>query len=43
LPTHDAEDNLISKSQLKKLQKIYDAQKKKYDEYMKEAGDAAEA
>ncbi|GAB1604321.1 cysteine--tRNA ligase, cytoplasmic [Argonauta hians] len=34
LPTHDAEGKELTKSALKKLQKLYDAQKKKYDAYM---------
>lgn len=34
IPTHDAEGNEISKGQLKKLQKLYQTQQKKYEEYM---------
>lgn len=34
IPTHDAEGNEISKGQLKKLQKLYQAQQKKYEEYL---------
>jgi len=35
LPTHDAKGEEIPKAQLKKLQKLYDAQEKKYSAYMK--------
>lgn len=34
LPTHDAEGKEISKGQLKKLQKLQQAQEKKYQEYL---------
>lgn len=34
LPTHDVEGKELTKSAMKKLQKLYDAQKKKYDAYM---------
>ncbi|KAK2579821.1 hypothetical protein KPH14_007507 [Odynerus spinipes] len=34
LPTHDAEGKEISKGQLKKLQKLQQAQEKKYNEYL---------
>lgn len=34
LPTHDATGKELSKSQLKKLVKLYEAQEKKYKEYM---------
>ncbi|XP_067928508.1 cysteine--tRNA ligase, cytoplasmic-like isoform X2 [Watersipora subatra] len=34
-PTHTADGAELSKSQVKKLQKIYDAQAKKYEEHMK--------
>jgi len=35
LPTHDASGEEVAKAKLKKLQKLYDSQKKKYDEYLK--------
>lgn len=35
MPTHDASGKELSKSQVKKLQKLYDAQEKKYNEYLK--------
>ena len=35
MPTHDATGKELSKSQLKKLQKLYDAQEKKYNDYLK--------
>ena len=35
MPTHDAKGEEIAKSQLKKLQKVYQAQEKKYNEYIK--------
>lgn len=35
LPTHDASGQELSKSQIKKLTKLYDAQAKKFDDYMK--------
>merc|ERR1719309_1632778 len=35
LPTHDAKGEEIPKAQLKKLQKLYDAQEKKYLAYLK--------
>jgi len=35
VPTHDAKGEEIPKSQLKKLQKLYDAQEKKYTAYLK--------
>lgn len=34
LPTHDAEGKEISKGQMKKLQKLQQAQEKKYQEYL---------
>lgn len=34
LPTHDAEGKEISKSLFKKLQKLQQAQEKKYNEYL---------
>lgn len=34
LPTHDAEGKEISKGLLKKLQKLQQAQEKKYNEYL---------
>ncbi|XP_074660853.1 cysteine--tRNA ligase, cytoplasmic-like isoform X2 [Tubulanus polymorphus] len=34
IPTHDNEGKPIAKAQLKKLKKLYDAQEKKYNEYM---------
>merc|ERR1712111_168641 len=33
MPTHDAKGEELPKSQLKKLQKVYAAQEKKYNEY----------
>jgi len=36
LPTHDADGKELSKSQLKKLQKLYDAQAKLHNEFLKE-------
>ena len=38
MPTHDAEGNELKKSQLKKLTKLYEAQEKKYNEYLKSQG-----
>ena len=35
LPTHDATGNELSKSALKKLAKQYEAQEKRYNEYLK--------
>lgn len=35
MPTHDAEGNELTKSALKKLTKLYDAQDKKYQEFLK--------
>ena len=35
MPTHDAEGNELTKSALKKLTKLYEAQEKKYKEYLK--------
>jgi len=35
LPTHDAAGNELSKSSLKKLAKQYEAQEKRYNEYLK--------
>ena len=35
MPTHDAKGEELNKSQLKKLQKLYDAQEKKYNAYLK--------
>lgn len=37
MPTHAADGTEISKSQLKKLQKQYDAQAKKYQDFLKDA------
>ena len=37
MPTHSAEGEELPKAQLKKLQKIYQAQEKKYDDFMKSA------
>ena len=34
MPTHDAKGEEISKAQQKKLQKLYQAQEKKYNDYM---------
>ena len=41
MPTHDASGKELSKSQLKKLQKLYDTQEKKYKDYL--SGKAAGA
>lgn len=38
LPTHDTEGNLLPKSQVKKLEKLYQQQKKKYEDYLKTSG-----
>ncbi|KAK2157413.1 hypothetical protein LSH36_192g03015 [Paralvinella palmiformis] len=38
IPTHDAEGKDLTKSQLKKLRKLYEAQEKKYSEYLKSQG-----
>nr|KAG5702360.1 hypothetical protein BaRGS_002142 [Batillaria attramentaria] len=35
MPTHDAEGNELTKSALKKLTKMYEAQEKKYKDYLK--------
>ena len=35
MPTHDAKGEEIAKAQLKKLQKLYTAQEKKYNDYLK--------
>jgi cysteinyl-tRNA synthetase len=35
MPTHDAKGEEISKAQLKKLQKLFQAQEKRYNDYMK--------
>lgn len=35
VPTHDQEGKELTKSQLKKLNKQYDVQEKKYNEYLK--------
>ena len=35
IPTHDAKGEEIPKAQMKKLQKRYDAQEKKYKSYLK--------
>jgi len=35
MPTHDATGNELSKSALKKLVKQYEAQEKRYSEYLK--------
>lgn len=40
MPTHTADGTEISKSQLKKLQKQYDAQARRYNDYLKESGAA---
>lgn len=34
IPTHDAEGSELSKGQIKKLQKLWQAQEKKYSEYL---------
>jgi len=40
LPTHDNLGNPITKSQLKKLEKMYAQQKKMYEDYLKSSGQA---
>ena len=35
MPTHDTTGKELSKSQVKKLAKQYEAQKKKYEDYLK--------
>lgn len=40
MPTHDATGKEISKSQLKKLQKMYDAQAKRHEAYLANNGKA---
>lgn len=35
IPTHTVEGTEIPKAQLKKLQKVYQAQEKKYNEFVK--------
>ena len=35
MPTHDVKGEELPKSQLKKLQKLYAAQEKKYNDYLK--------
>jgi len=35
MPTHDTAGNELSKSSLKKLAKQYEAQEKRYNEYLK--------
>lgn len=35
MPTHDQTGKELTKSQLKKLTKMYEAQEKKYNEYLK--------
>ena len=35
MPTHDASGEEIAKAQVKKLQKMYAAQEKKHNEYVK--------
>lgn len=39
MPTHDAKGEELSKGQLKKLQKLYQAQEKKYNDYLKSQGE----
>ncbi len=41
MPTHDAAGKELTKSQIKKLTKLYEAQKKKYEDYLKSQGGAA--
>lgn len=38
MPTHDSSGKELAKSQLKKLQKLYDAQAKRYAAYLKSTG-----
>jgi cysteinyl-tRNA synthetase len=38
LPTHDSTGEPLSQSQVKKIQKAFQAQQKKYDKYMKQQG-----
>ncbi len=35
MPTHDASGEELAKAQLKKLQKVFQAQEKKYNDYLK--------
>lgn len=39
-PTHDVAGNPLAKSQVKKLEKLYQQQKKRYEEYLKTANSA---
>lgn len=39
IPTHDSEGAELKKSALKKLVKLYEAQEKKYKEYLAEKGE----
>ena len=41
-PTHDAKGEEIAKAQVKKLQKLYQAQEKKYNDYLKSIGQSTE-
>lgn len=40
IPTHDAGGKEITKTQLKKLQKMYDAQAKRHEAYLASRDDA---
>ena len=42
MPTHDAAGKELTKSQLKKLTKQYEAQKKKYEDYLKSQSGATD-
>ncbi len=41
VPTHDAEGKELTKSQLKKLTKLWEAQRKKYDDWLSKSGGGA--
>lgn len=43
MPTHDAAGKELSKSALKKLAKLYEAQAKKYQDYLKTQSTSATA
>jgi cysteinyl-tRNA synthetase len=42
IPTHDADGEPLTKSAIKKLQKLYQAQEKKYNDYLKTATDGVQ-
>jgi cysteinyl-tRNA synthetase len=43
MPTHDANGEELKKGQLKKLAKLYEAQEKKYNDFLKSQQDGATA